>query len=150
MTTNPYDRGGAVAFAAGALELLLGEEQRLTWYVDLRRDLGEPDHEDGGIEGYADRRWVNTLARLKQALRNEHEGQPDAQTELLMIVVCKLHGDPVPVAIHLGLRQFVAVNRLAYYPPPVGRWMLFTADTADAICGGVSLPDSYFMDGFPF
>ena len=129
----------------------------MTWEVDLIRDVGEPD-DPTDKNGYMDMRWTNAIATAK-ALIEAHALDPSANVG----IGCVVHRvDPDPhnfqrgdgpaerarrrsVRIDfVGARQ-VNAARLAYMPPPYGRWLIEDQDN-HTNCH----PDTLFIDGLPF
>tara|TARA_R110002020_G_scaffold194133_1_gene394715 strand:+ start:2453 stop:3121 length:669 start_codon:yes stop_codon:yes gene_type:complete len=142
----------ATAIAAWARECLTGREQKLVWCVDLRRDVGEPDAV-GDVDGYNDRRWTETLSRLKAAILSMEAGE-NTTTDFGMIVACMVgvqEGEsPQPVAVELSVPHMVDIGKLASKQPPVGRWRIMSEGEFSEASRNKSTPSSYFIDGIPF
>lgn len=152
---NPDNRATieqAVGLAALARESLSGKRQKLVWFVDLRKDVGEPDA-IGDIDGYHDMRWTDTLSRLKETIR-AMEDDPDTVTDFGMIVVCMVGRDegetPTPVAVELSIPHKVNIGKLMSNQPPMGRWRLMGEGEFSEATKNRSTPSSYFIDGIPF
>lgn len=146
---TPAER--AAPIAAWAREALTGQEQRLTWVVDLIGDVGTPDAV-GDPDGYNDKRWTEAIARLQAAMRSMQQGK-HGTTPFSMIVACLGTcgaNEPVPHRVTLPIDPLIDVA-VALKPPPYGRWRLMTATEIEHKAEpGPGLPSSYFIDGIPF